>query len=129
MNGQRLEDVPVEHCRVVTPHDESRQYVRFAGVHTVRAPGHVYRHMRQRLVHRHPRVTESPDAGLVSQRLMQRLTENDGNVLDGVVCVHLDVASCAHEQVECRVLAQGSEHVVEERDAGVHLGRPGAVEV
>src|SRR6201992_4159437 len=50
-------------------------------------------------------------------------------VRDGVVRVELDVALGADGEAEAAVLAELAEHVVEERDAGLHLDRAGAVEV
>jgi hypothetical protein len=67
-------------------------------VHDIRAPGEVDRRLHQRLVQRDQRITEPADAGLVAERLAQRLAQGDGGVLDRVVSVDLQVtagpASC-----------------------------------
>ena len=91
--------------------------------------GQVDRGLDQRLVQRHQRVAEPADAGLVAERLAQRLAERERGVLDGVVRVDLEVALGLHGQVEAAVLAELGQHVVEERHAGVDVGdrrcRPG----
>ena len=61
--------------------------LRLAGVHAVRAAGHVDDGLHQRLVERHRGVAEAADAGLVAERLAQRLAEHDRGVLDRVVGV------------------------------------------
>lgn len=98
-------------------------------MHAVRAPGHVDDGLGEGLVHRDPGVAEAPDSGLVAEGPLERLAEHDRDVLDGVVGVDLHVAGGADDEVERAVLAEGVEHVVEERDAGGHLGAPRAVEV
>src|SRR5258705_12739715 len=85
--------------------------------------------MRERLVHRDPRVAEPADALLVAERLAQRLAQHDRGVLDGVVALDLDVALGAHGQVEAGVAAERGQHVVVERHAGVDVDDAGAVEV
>src|SRR6185437_10493043 len=81
------------------------------------------------LVERYQRVAEPVDAGLVAERLAQRLAERDRGVLDGVVRVYLDVAVRADPQVNAAVLAELAQHVVEERHAGRDIAGTRAVEV
>src|SRR6516225_4699343 len=88
-----------------------------------------YGRLYQRLVQRDQRVAEPGDAGFVAQRLLERLAERDGGVLDGVVRVDLDVALGPHGEVEAAVLAQLGQHVVEEGHAGADLDHPDAVQV
>mgnify|MGYP002714641315 CR=1 FL=1 len=64
-----------------------------------------------------------------AQRLTQRLTQHDRGVLDGVVPLDLDVTLRLDRQVEAAVLAEGVEHVIEERDAGRDVRHAGAVEI
>ena len=123
---QRLEEVPGQ--RGVVGADQRRHAVRL-GVHQVRPAGQVDGGPGQRLVQRHDRVAEPADARLVAERLAQRLAQRQRGVLDRVVRVDLDVAAGLDAQVEQAVLGQLGEHVVEERHAGAHLGRAGAVEV
>src|SRR5689334_9493688 len=110
-------------------YDEMPHELRLAGVHGVGPAGDVDDGVRERLVHRDPRVAEATDAALVAERLAQRLPQHDRGVLDRVVGVELDVARGVHRQVEGAVLAERVQHVVEERDAGGDVGLPGAVEV
>ena len=58
-------------------------------VHEVGPAGQVDGHLHERLVERHERVAEPADAGLVAERLAQRLAERERGVLDRVVGVDL----------------------------------------
>ena len=86
--GERLPDVPGQ--RRVVGADQLDDLG--LGVHDVRPAGQVDRGLHQRLVQRHQRVAEAADAGLVAERLAQRLADRDRGVLDGVVGVDLEVA-------------------------------------
>ena len=111
-------------CRVSEPHVATADQRRTPGrrlavVHAVRPAGHVDRPPAPA-----PRpagterVAEPADAALVAERLAQRLAEHDGDVLDGVVGVDVDVTGRRDVQVEQRVLGQAGEHVVVEPDPG-----------
>ena len=52
----------------------------------------VDRDLHERFVERHERVREAAHAGLVAERLAQRVAEHDADVLDRVVQVDLEVA-------------------------------------
>ena len=82
----------------------------------------------ERLVHRHARLTESMDAGAVAQRLGERDTEHERDVLDGVVLVDLEVAIGRDRQVEQAVVAERPQEVVVEADPRRDRGVAGAVE-
>ena len=56
----------------------------------------VERDVDQRLVERVPTAGEPADAGLVAERLGERLAERDRDVLDGVVGVDVQVADRLH---------------------------------
>ena len=82
------------------------------------AAGQVEGDLDERLVERVQAAGEAADAGLVAERLAERLAERDGDVLDGVVGVDVQVARGLDGQVEAAVAAELVEHVVVERDAG-----------
>ena len=82
----------------------------------------------KRLVERAGGLAEAADAGLVAERLAQRLAEGEADVLDGVVLVDLEVAARPHGQVEEAVAGEALQHVVEERHAGVDGRLAGAVD-
>src|SRR5712691_5997805 len=65
----------------------------------------------------------------VAHRLLECLAQADADVLDRVVQVHVQVALGIHGKVHQAVLGPGLQHVVEEGDASLHLGRPAAVQV
>ena len=58
------------------------------------------------------------DVRLVAQRLAERPSEREANVLGGVVVVHMQVAGAAHVQPEAAVAGEQVEHMVEEAKAG-----------
>src|SRR3954468_4868301 len=84
----RLPDVPRQ--RGVIRADELDQ-VRLL-VHEIRTTGQVDSGLHQRLVQRNRRVAEAADAGLVAERLAQRLANRECCVLDRVMRVDLEVA-------------------------------------
>ena len=88
-------------------------------------------HVDQGLVQGHGHRTEPSDPGLVAQRLGQHLAQGDPHVLHGVVGVDVEVPTGRHGEVEAGVAAQLADHVIEERQTGLHFGdtRPVDVEV
>ena len=103
--------------------------LRLAPVDEVRPAGDVDDGLDEALVERDGGVAEAGDAALVAEGLAQRLAEDDGDVLDGVVDVDLDVAGRPDGEVDERVLGQRAQHVVVERHPGLDVGLAGAVEV
>ena len=104
--------------------------VRLAGVHEVRPAGDVDDGVGQRLVERHERVAVPADAGLVAERLTQRLRRSRWRRPRRVWCASTSTSPwAAHREVDHRVGRQRGEHVVVERHAGRDPGAAGAVEV
>ena len=68
------------------------------------------------------------DAGLVAQRLAERLAQANAHVLDRVVLVDVQVAGGLDGQIDGGVLGQQRQHVVEEADAGGDLRLAAAVQ-
>src|SRR2546428_618956 len=93
-----------------------------------RPPRDVHRGGDEGLVHRDRRGAEAHDALLVAERLFDRLTEHDADVLDRVVLIDLDVALCLDGEVHEPVLGERLQHVAEERDRRLDLRGAGAVE-
>ena len=111
---QRLEHVLGQRTGVVAADDRVHLPLGLTGVDAVRPAREVDRAMHERLVERHGRVAESPDAALVTQGRFEGLADADRGVLDRVVRVDLEVADRVHVQVEQGVLGQRVEHVVVE---------------
>ena len=91
--------------------------------------GEVHRGVRERLVHRHRGLAEAADAALVPDRLGEGAAQHDADVLGGVVAVDVQVARRPNREVEQAVPGERHEHVVEEADPAVDLGRTRAVEI
>src|SRR5207249_72165 len=81
-----------------------------------------------RLVQRHPSRPEAPDPRLRAQRLLERLAEDDADVLHRVVVVDVCVAAGLDRQVEEAVLGQQIQHVIKERDRRADLPLAGPVQ-
>ena len=93
------------------------------------AAAQIDRGVHEGLVQRRAGVAVAGDALAIAERGVQRPAEHDGDVLDGVVCVHPQVAGAGQVDVDHRVQRQRRHHVVEEADARRHTARPGAVEI
>ncbi len=83
----------------------------------------------QGFVHWHGGVAITANAGLVAQRLGQRLAQADADVLDRVMGIDVQIALGLDGEVDEAVLAQQREHMIEEADAAGDVGLAGAVEV
>jgi hypothetical protein len=101
------------------------------GVHAVREVrprGDVERDLDERLVERHERLAEPGDPRLVAERFRHGLPDRDPRVLNGVVCVDVQIALRLDGEVEPGVLPELFQHVIEERDPGLRARRPRAVD-
>ena len=81
----------------------------------------------ERLVHRDRALPEPGDPGSIAERLGERRAEDEGDVLDRVVLVDLEVAVGADGQIEQAVVGERAEQVVVEPDA--RIDRPMALAV
>ena len=129
MEGDRLECVADERTGEVSADQVVLEAGRLAAVHEVGAPADVDDGLREGLVERDERVAVPGDPGLVAQRLPDRLTEDDRDVLDGVVRVDVGVARGTDRQIGQRVLGERRQQVVEERHRRVDVAATGTVEV
>ena len=127
--GDRLEEVAHHRSGEVPADEVELEAGRLADVHEVRATRDVDDGLRERLVEGNEGVAVAGDSALVSEGLPDGLAEHDPGVLDGVVHVDVGVAARAHGEVGERVLREGREHVVEERNRRLDVARAGSVEV
>ena len=97
--------------------------------HRVRPAADVDDGRRDGLVHRHGAVAEAADPGPVAERLREGRAEHEGDVLDRVVLVDLQVAGRPDLEVEQAVVGQRAQEVVVEADPGLDVGAARAVEV
>ncbi len=94
-----------------------------------RPAGEIDRGLGQRLVHRHQRLAEPPDAALLAERAGQRLAEHDADILGGVVEIDMRSPVAFTARSNSAVAGERGQHVVEEADAGRDLGAAGSVEI
>ena len=105
--------------------DQPRAYL---GVHGEgRAPAQVNSRNRQRLIHRHEKVTGAQDAALVAQRAVKALAQRDAHIFDRVVLIDIQIALALQIQIECAVAREEFQHVIEEADAGEDFIMPAAL--
>ncbi len=90
---------------------------------------HVERDPGQRLVHRQQAVGVAGQSPLVAERLRQRLTECDSDVLDRMVIIDMAVALGPNFDVDKGMTRQLIEHVIEETNAGCNIGKARPIEV
>jgi hypothetical protein len=69
------------------------------------------------------------DAFFVTHGLGKSLTQGDAHVFNGVVAIDVQVAHRVDVQIDQAVTGDLIEHVIEETNAGMQLGRAGAVEI
>src|SRR3712207_6851782 len=74
-------------------------------------------------------IRRPPRSTLFPYTTLFRSTQGDGDVLDRVVGVDVQVAVGLHGEVDAAVLGQRGEHVVVEAHAGADGAGPRAVEV
>jgi hypothetical protein len=89
--------------------------------HRFRPTTQVDSHDRERLVHRHHEIAGAVDPFAIAERAEQRFTQDDADVLDGVVLIDIQIAGRAQRQVEAAVAREQFEHVVEEPDTRAHV--------
>jgi hypothetical protein len=69
------------------------------------------------------------DAGEVAERALDRLSDDDGGVLGGVVEIDVQVALRAHLQIDRRMPGKALQHVVEKADPRVDVVNARTVEI
>ena len=92
------------------------------------APAQVHGHQGQSLVHGDAGPAHAGDAGFVAQGRVERSTETDRDIFDGMVRIYLQVPAGVHLQIEESVGAKLGEHVVEHTDPGSDTRSAGAVQ-
>src|SRR5579859_634934 len=83
--------------------------------------------LSQRFVHGHQRPAITPNPALVAQRLYERLSQRNTDVLDRVMRIHIEVALRLDGQITQRMLGQQRQHVIEEWDPGRHVRLAAAI--
>ena len=84
VTNQRASEVATDHAEFVA--------FGLATAHAVRAAGDIDHGFGQGLVQRHGGIGKTANALLVSQRLLQGLTEHDGGVFHSVVHIDIGIA-------------------------------------
>ena len=93
-----------------------------------RSSAEIERHGAVAVVHRQHKAVAF-NAAFVAQRLMERFSESECRVLDGVVLVDVEVAFHMNFQVDARMAADLLQHVVEKAQSGGNVRTAVSVEV
>src|SRR5205823_13787519 len=75
-----------------------------------------------------PGRSESLDAFLLSRRLLQSFTQNDPDILSGMVIVNVGIAVGATREIEEPVLCEQGQHVIEKGNGRVDPPSAGPVQ-
>ena len=84
-------------------------------------PGQIDHRTRQRFVQRDIGMPIPIQSGLVPDRLRKRLTENDSDVFDSVVCIDLQISLRSDVQIHHAMACNLREHMVKKRNSGGEL--------
>src|SRR5258708_2239640 len=87
------------------------------------------RRKAQSLVHWHDEVSRAQNPKLVTQRLVESLTQGDPNVLHRMVVVHIQLALGVETKIEAAMPSKQFQHMVEESNAGGNLVPSSAIDV
>jgi len=90
--------------------------------------GEIERRLHQGLVERHGIRRKPAYTDLVTQGFRERSTKKDPGVLNGVMCIDVQISLGLHDEVEPAVATELIEHVVEEVQSGDAIGRSIAIE-
>ena len=86
-----------------------------------RPPADVHSRKDERLIHGQRTGAVAVDAGAITQRLAERAAQHDGDILHGMVIIHLHVAAAGEREVEPAVAAEQLQHMVQKTAARVHV--------
>ncbi len=89
--------------------------------HQVRPPGDVHRGVHEGLVHGNNSAAVAHEPRPVADGFLERLPHADPHVFYRVVKIHLGVSAGVDGEVHEPVLGPRLQHVVEERDCGLHF--------
>ena len=86
--------------------------------HQVGPAAQVNRGDGQRFIHRHHEVPGAIDTLFGTQRLAQKLAQDEAHVFHGVVLIDIQITTRLQIQVEAAVPGEKLQHMVEEANAG-----------
>src|ERR1700679_3419465 len=76
---------------------------------------------RQRLIHRHYKISSSHNALLITQGLTKRLAQRNANILDSVVLIDVKVTNALQRQIESAMPSKQFEHMIEKSNPRRYL--------
>src|SRR5260370_7766128 len=83
----------------------------------------------ERFVHGHQEIAGAQDAAFGAERFLYGFAEGDADVFDGMMLVHIEVATGIHAEIKRTVARNQLEHVVEEADSRGNARRSTPIEI
>jgi hypothetical protein len=80
-------------------------------------------------VHRHQEISSAQNAALRTESLLHGFTESDAGIFDGVMLIHIKIATGVHVQIKCAMTRNEFQHMVEEANASGDASFSAAVEI
>jgi len=75
----------------------------------------------ERFIHREDEVAGAVDPFAIAEGFREELADDDTDVFDGVVLIHIEITFGGEFEVEAAVFGEELEHVVEEADTGCNV--------
>src|SRR5713101_9374646 len=72
----------------------------------------------ERFVHGHQEIAGAQNPAFGAERFLYGFAEGDADVFDGMMLVHIEIATGVHAEIKRAVARNQLEHVVEEADSG-----------
>src|SRR5258708_14094036 len=92
-------------------------------------PPKTTRRKAQSLVHWHDEVSRAQNPKLVTQRLVESLTQGDPNVFHRMLLVHIQIALGVETNIEAAMPSKQFQLMAEQSNAGVTLVPSSAIDV
>ena len=91
--------------------------------------GNIHGCLNQRFIHRQQEGTITGNTPLVSQSRLERLAQNDADVLHTVVVIHIGITDAFHCQIKLTMGSKEGQHVVQKAAAGIDGALAGTVQI
>ena len=125
LKGDRLKDVLGHRRGQLADHRSRKVKVD----RRIGSAAQVERDLDQRLVQRNRAIRETSDPRTLAERLIQRPTDRDRDILARVVRVHVEIAARLNAEIKAAVTRELVQHVIEHPHPGRHLGLARTVEL
>ena len=88
----------------------------------IRSAAKIHRTQHQCIIHRQDKGSVTYHTGLITDRFLQRLSENDPGILHRMVTVHIQITFHAAFQIHKTMLCKSRKHMIKKADPRLHFG-------